>query len=77
MAMVDRQDASVRDIDLSMQLGAGHPMVRCNSLICDNLFERSIHSTRPEEKENTQDADAAIHLFFTDIDIFGAFFPFN
>jgi len=26
MAMVDRQDASVRDIDLSMQLGAGHPM---------------------------------------------------
>ena len=26
MLMVDRQDASVRDIDLSMQLGAGHPM---------------------------------------------------
>ena len=26
MAMVDRQDASVSDIDVSMQLGAGHPM---------------------------------------------------
>eukprot|EP00286_Rhodomonas_abbreviata_P007838 CAMPEP_0181332680 /NCGR_PEP_ID=MMETSP1101-20121128/25241_1 /TAXON_ID=46948 /ORGANISM="Rhodomonas abbreviata, Strain Caron Lab Isolate" /LENGTH=254 /DNA_ID=CAMNT_0023442377 /DNA_START=14 /DNA_END=775 /DNA_ORIENTATION=+ len=26
MAMVDRGDASTRDIDLSMQLGAGHPM---------------------------------------------------
>jgi len=26
MLMVDRQDASVRDIDLSLQLGAGHPM---------------------------------------------------
>jgi len=26
MAMVDRKDASVKDIDLSMQLGAGHPM---------------------------------------------------
>ena len=26
MAMVDRADASVRDIDVSMQLGAGHPM---------------------------------------------------
>jgi 3-hydroxyacyl-CoA dehydrogenase len=26
MSMVDRNDASVRDIDLSMQLGAGHPM---------------------------------------------------
>lgn len=24
--MVDRNDASVRDIDVSMQLGAGHPM---------------------------------------------------
>ncbi|KAL7559717.1 hypothetical protein ACA910_003305 [Epithemia clementina (nom. ined.)] len=26
MLMVDRQDASVHDIDVSMQLGAGHPM---------------------------------------------------
>ena len=26
MCMVDRHDASVSDIDLSMQLGAGHPM---------------------------------------------------
>ena len=26
LAMVDRQDASVKDIDISMQLGAGHPM---------------------------------------------------
>ena len=26
MLMVDRQDATVRDIDLSLQLGAGHPM---------------------------------------------------
>lgn len=26
MRMVDRNDASVKDIDLSMQLGAGHPM---------------------------------------------------
>jgi len=26
MCMVDRKDASIRDIDLSMQLGAGHPM---------------------------------------------------
>jgi 3-hydroxyacyl-CoA dehydrogenase len=26
MAMVDRQVASVPDIDVSMQLGAGHPM---------------------------------------------------
>eukprot|EP00591_Stephanopyxis_turris_P005403 CAMPEP_0195527842 /NCGR_PEP_ID=MMETSP0794_2-20130614/29756_1 /TAXON_ID=515487 /ORGANISM="Stephanopyxis turris, Strain CCMP 815" /LENGTH=217 /DNA_ID=CAMNT_0040658849 /DNA_START=407 /DNA_END=1060 /DNA_ORIENTATION=+ len=26
MCMVDRGDASVKDIDLSMQLGAGHPM---------------------------------------------------
>lgn len=26
MAMVDRDDASVKDIDISMQLGAGHPM---------------------------------------------------
>ena len=26
MAMVDRNDASVADIDVSMQLGAGHPM---------------------------------------------------
>jgi 3-hydroxyacyl-CoA dehydrogenase len=26
MLMVDRNDASVKDIDLSMQLGAGHPM---------------------------------------------------
>ena len=26
MAMVDRKDASVPDIDVSMQLGAGHPM---------------------------------------------------
>ena len=26
MAMVDRQDATVHDIDISMQLGAGHPM---------------------------------------------------
>lgn len=26
MAMVDRGDASIRDIDVSMQLGAGHPM---------------------------------------------------
>ena len=26
MLMVDRKDASVRDIDISMQLGAGHPM---------------------------------------------------
>jgi 3-hydroxyacyl-CoA dehydrogenase len=26
MAMVDRNDASVKDIDLSMKLGAGHPM---------------------------------------------------
>ena len=26
MAMVDRKDASVADIDVSMQLGAGHPM---------------------------------------------------
>ena len=26
MLMVDRQDASVYDIDVSMQLGAGHPM---------------------------------------------------
>lgn len=26
MAMVDRNDASIKDIDLSMQLGAGHPM---------------------------------------------------
>jgi 3-hydroxyacyl-CoA dehydrogenase len=26
MAMVDRHDASVADIDVSMQLGAGHPM---------------------------------------------------
>jgi 3-hydroxyacyl-CoA dehydrogenase len=26
MLMVDRSDASIRDIDLSMQLGAGHPM---------------------------------------------------
>lgn len=26
MLMVDRQDASVKDIDISMQLGAGHPM---------------------------------------------------
>ena len=24
--MVDRQDATVHDIDISMQLGAGHPM---------------------------------------------------
>ena len=24
--MIDRNDASVSDIDLSMQLGAGHPM---------------------------------------------------
>lgn len=26
MEMVDRYDASVKDIDVSMQLGAGHPM---------------------------------------------------
>ena len=26
MLMVDRDDASVKDIDISMQLGAGHPM---------------------------------------------------
>jgi 3-hydroxyacyl-CoA dehydrogenase len=26
MAMVDRRDASITDIDLSMQLGAAHPM---------------------------------------------------
>eukprot|EP01039_Chlorochromonas_danica_P010162 gene10162-11246_t len=26
MAMVDRQDATIPDIDVSMQLGAGHPM---------------------------------------------------
>ena len=26
MLMIDRQDASVHDIDVSMQLGAGHPM---------------------------------------------------
>jgi 3-hydroxyacyl-CoA dehydrogenase len=26
MSMVDRKDATVKDIDLSMQLGAGHPM---------------------------------------------------
>ena len=26
MEMVDRGDATVRDIDVSMQLGAGHPM---------------------------------------------------
>jgi len=26
--MLDRGDASIQDIDLSMQLGAGHPMVR-------------------------------------------------
>ena len=26
MEMVDRKDASVKDIDISMQLGAGHPM---------------------------------------------------
>jgi 3-hydroxyacyl-CoA dehydrogenase len=26
MFMVDRKDATVRDIDLSLQLGAGHPM---------------------------------------------------
>jgi 3-hydroxyacyl-CoA dehydrogenase len=26
MLMVDRKDATVRDIDLSLQLGAGHPM---------------------------------------------------
>jgi len=26
MLMVDRNDASVKDIDISMQLGAGHPM---------------------------------------------------
>jgi len=26
MLMVDRNDATVKDIDLSMQLGAGHPM---------------------------------------------------
>lgn len=26
MAMVDRNDASVKDVDISMQLGAGHPM---------------------------------------------------
>lgn len=26
MLMVDREDATVKDIDLSMQLGAGHPM---------------------------------------------------
>lgn len=26
MLMVDRADASVKDIDVSMQLGAGHPM---------------------------------------------------
>lgn len=26
MLMVDRKDASVKDIDISMQLGAGHPM---------------------------------------------------
>ena len=25
LAMVDRKDASVKDIDISMQLGAGHP----------------------------------------------------
>lgn len=26
MLMVDRADASIKDIDISMQLGAGHPM---------------------------------------------------
>lgn len=26
MCMVDRKDASIKDIDISMQLGAGHPM---------------------------------------------------
>ncbi len=26
MAMVDRKDASIPDIDVSMQLGTGHPM---------------------------------------------------
>jgi 3-hydroxyacyl-CoA dehydrogenase len=26
LAMVDRKDASIKDIDISMQLGAGHPM---------------------------------------------------
>ena len=26
MLMVDRKDATVKDIDLSMQLGAGNPM---------------------------------------------------
>jgi 3-hydroxyacyl-CoA dehydrogenase len=26
LSMVDRQDATVKDIDISMQLGAGHPM---------------------------------------------------
>jgi 3-hydroxyacyl-CoA dehydrogenase len=28
MLMVDRNDATVKDIDVSLQLGAGHPMVR-------------------------------------------------
>merc|ERR1711981_1535250 len=26
LLMVDRKDASIKDIDISMQLGAGHPM---------------------------------------------------
>jgi 3-hydroxyacyl-CoA dehydrogenase len=26
MAMIDRRDASVPDVDVAMQLGAGHPM---------------------------------------------------
>lgn len=26
LLMVDRKDATVKDIDISMQLGAGHPM---------------------------------------------------
>ena len=26
LLMIDRKDASIKDIDISMQLGAGHPM---------------------------------------------------
>ena len=40
LLMIDRQDATVKDIDISMQLGAGHPMgpyVHFISFLCDAL----------------------------------------
>jgi len=41
LLMLDRGDASIKDIDLSMQLGAGHPMVRNFSRLFTRFFFHS------------------------------------